>query len=445
MVTTELLCSVVGLNHVEVSTDPLTVRSCGDSASSITRVGIGEYSLVPPVSAAYAQLTPIGKEAGACFRNASSFLDTVHTFQSHLSNPSNDIDFMITWYGTKNYVTSVMAPCDDIQLYTCVWPTTDNTRREVDQTGFHSIATWGVGITGILYQVTSFLIDGNEQLSSPFLYGVSDSSVIPPVNYHTPLIQYDGSSYYITNFSHIFTDMFAFLNLPNWLAIAAPGINLPTEPNRIQIAWPETVATWSITLIRPDGNVYTYSQNGRLVGTNGYDNFDSTFMSYMLCNQPTLISTIPMNIITCRYPAINRARYDALAPEPPPAYYPMTYGVSYVIVNGVFITSSTTSITLNSVLDLNVSGAVYTNQTDLLNTVFTANSMLHWLATTISDNIISISIPDNVISFEIGYYRINNGFPQQNYVFREDGILMGIEQPYFSSSSYQSSCTSVPI
>jgi hypothetical protein len=214
-----------------------------------------------------------------------------------------------------------------------------------------------------------------------------------------------------------------------WYAIIAPGIDIDPNPNRIQFVWPSSVQTWSIKLIRTDGSLYTYESTGKLSG-NGWDNINTPY--FYCVGGPTTISLDPTSKINCSYPLIQRADIPVRSD-----YYPFTYSVNYVIVNGVFVTNIPMSdvITNKGDLTLDVSKTFYTNETDLLNRVFALYSMTYWNAKTITGKSMSITYPDNILSFEIGYQRINMGIPE-NYVFREHGVLMGITQPFFSPDVY---------
>lgn len=339
-----------------------------------------------------------------------------------------------TFYNTCNISCTDSTPVIGNHL-SCNWLTIDNLESGARAVG--GFATSNGTITssdGIVYTITSFIINGVEQLTAPFYYTIINPGVITLLpNPHDPIILNYNSIDYLANYNLIFGELFQSLGISNdWQALLNPnGLDIMT------LIWPMSATSWSIEVLRHDGTIYTYYSNGNVVSQNGFESINTAY--YYCSGGPTVVNLAATQTATCDYVAwdITRLPYNG--------GYPITWTVNLFAVNGNTLFSGAYSYIINNPGDLvfqNIGDTYYINNSIFLNNFFASIGLgSSWSATTVDHNTLQISYPNNTSQFTLGIIR-NNG---QQYYYQVDGFVTSVQGFNSTNAGYSDVCASSPL
>ncbi len=288
---------------------------------------------------------------------------------------------------------------------------------------------------GNVYTITSFIINGVEQLTTPYYYTILNPNVtvtsLP--NPHEPIILNANSVNYLANYNEVFGSLFQSLGISSqWQALLNPqGLDI------ITLIWPNTVSTWSIEVLRHDGRIYTYYSNGNVVSDGGFESINSP---YFYCSgEPVTVNLTATDSVTCEYTDwdITRIPYNGS--------FPITWTINHFSVNGITLFSGNYVYVINNASDFvvqNPSDTFYINNSIFLNNFFASIGLAStWSAATIAEKMMTVTYPNNALQFVLGIVR-NNG---EQYYYQAGGLVTSV--PGFNSevSGYTGNCVNAPI
>lgn len=284
---------------------------------------------------------------------------------------------------------------------------------------------------GLIYEISSFKINGAEQLSSLFYYTILNPGMSPTYGPYADegIVVYQNSYNYIANFSMIFGSMFKFLNLDsNWKCILNPSDNNKTG-TVLRFIYPQDVGNWSITFTRHDGVEFRYTSDGLLTRTDG--SWDSNMTGYTYCTSPSLIGTAPP--IQCQYLCWDRSNTEQQL-----GGAPFTWTVTTFEINGIPMLASPFSRTYGpSQIVLSPDPSYTLNNQIFLNDLFASLSLSPaWNIMITGFNTFDLLYPGDVQEFVMVIMRANG----QKYVYRNGGFTTNFDG-FTSENSYPTKCT----
>ncbi len=301
---------------------------------------------------------------------------------------------------------------------------------------------------GSVYEVTSFIINGNEQMGSPFYYtilnvGVTVTSLPNP---HAALIfNQNGGFQYLANFNLVFGGLFESLNLENnWKAIINPDFDNYKSVDVVRIVYPINATSWSITMTRHDGTVYTYQSVGGVGYVTSSNGFDTRDTQYQYCNSPQPIDLTATALQECYY--VDWDRTDVMLVDNIITNQgPITWTIKSFVINGITLFNGNYSYVISNLGQLTKnqpSDQFYNNNSVMLNNFFTSLGIqTQWTAATLNATAMLITYPNNADQWSIVIER-NNG---DIYYYTQQGIVMNLNGYSSTNSNYAFMCTTVPL
>lgn len=343
----------------------------------------------------------------------------------------------ITTVNISNYIapTCNCATCDDPDVVYCDFDTPDDlvtsANDAVDTNTLQTNNPPGPASSeGRVYQFTSFIIDGVEQLTSPVFYSVLNSNVavssLP--NNHVPIILYqqDGITNirYLGNFNAALGALFQSVGVDEaWKAILNPSFATYNDVDRVRIVYPEIVATWSITLRNFDNSVTVFSQ----------------------CANPESIELTPTLLRECVYvdwDEMRKTNIDALLLSSPP----ITWTILDFTVNGISLGGLpfTYQIANSGQLTDNVpTDTYYNNNATALNDYFTLVGVQNfWMAAATGNNLFQLTYPNTAYNWVM---TIRREFNNDIYYYTNDGFVSNQLGFTTSNTVYDMICESRPL
>ena len=274
------------------------------------------------------------------------------------------------------------------------------------------------------YTITSFVIDGKEHIEEDFSYTIGKEE-----GQELPIMLIQNGTTYMANFQYVFGGMFTSVGLGDtWKAVLDVGNVDGKIDDYIRFVWPSNVENWTIDIVRPDGSAYTYSSDGKLTSKDSsYDSSETEYYS------PTryFSSVDYKSKTTCKYVTWDTVSADFKD-------FPVNWTVDFFYVDGIkqdlgdgikFSAEKTEDLTV-------IDKSYYSDNSALLNDVFSCYGGQGWNATTISSTEMLITHPTGV-DFLIGITRKDG----VQYYYKQGGLVSNDAGFDSVSYGYSDSCT----